>query len=161
MPLTRLLILFLIAAFLPWRTAMAESKPCWFGWWPSHWRTMNWEKRHFEDAKTPIVSQWASERWTPGDWVTQSGGDDLAMVQGFYHAGILTDQYTDGDVPVVEVGPNFFRLGGLDKRRIVAAVDQAYRVTGRKDGPRTIRVVASKTRKTIGYYTPSSGLVLQ
>lgn len=161
MPLTRLVILSLVALALPGRAALAESKPCWFAWWPSHWRAMNWEKRHFEDAKTPIVSQWASERWTPGDWIAQSGGDGLAMVQGFYNAGIVTDQYTDDDTPVLEVGPAFFHLGGYDKRRIVAAVDQAYRVTGRKSGPKTIRVVEDRTGKTIGYYTASSGLVLQ
>ena len=159
MSLTRLLIFALVLGLLPLRAAQADPKPCWFAWWPSHWTKMDWEKRHFEDGKTPINAQWNHQSWVPKDWIAQSGGDGVDMVQGFYNAGILADQYVDGDTPVLEVGPAFFRLGGYDKRRVVAAVDQVYKVTGRM-GRSVIRVVEDRTGKTIGFYT-ASGLVLQ
>ncbi len=162
MSLTRLIIFSLLVAVAPLRPALADHKPCWFAWWPSHWRDMNWEKRHFEDGKTPITTQWHDEKWSPADWVAQSGGNGMEMIQRFYDAGIVADQYVDDDTPVLEVGPAFFRLGGLDKRRVVASVDHVYHVTGTGKGkPDTIQVVAKSTRKTVGYYTAASGLVLQ
>ncbi|MCB9979276.1 MAG: hypothetical protein H6862_06715 [Rhodospirillales bacterium] len=162
MPLIRFFIFTLFAGFFalaPLRGAVAESKPCWFAWWPSHWTKMDWEKRHFEDGKTPINTQWNDVSWLPQDWIAQSNGDGMSMIQRFYDAGILSDQYLDDETPVLEVGPGFYRLGGYDKRRVIAAVDAVYHATSRA-ARKAIRIEDSRTGKPLGFYT-ASGLVLQ
>jgi hypothetical protein len=62
------------------------------------------------------------------DWTSQKNGDEL--IKGFYNAEILhAQEMREGEVPVLVVGPNFYHLSGLDKRRVTQTVDTVYGVT--------------------------------
>lgn len=83
---------------------------------------------YLQEAKLPQNSQWAEDAWTPQDWI-DSRGSAAAVIDGFYNAGIITDQYTDDNIPVLEVGQKFLELSDQEKRRVVAFMDDAFGVT--------------------------------
>lgn len=86
-------------------------------------------KPYLEDAKLPHNSRWADDEWEPQDWIESRGGNPMNVINGFYDAGIITDQYFDDDIPVLEVGQTFIELGAKDKRRVVAFIDDVFGVT--------------------------------
>jgi len=88
---------------------------------------------YLEEAKLPHNSQWADDEWSPQDWVEARGGNVVNVVNGFYTAGIIVDQYFDGDIPVFEVGQTFIDLSGQEKRRVVAFMDDVFGVTKLSD----------------------------
>jgi hypothetical protein len=100
-----------------------------------HWGKFIWGppntdpvRPHLETAKVPNNAQWDDDPWTPQDWI-ETRGSAAAVIDGFYAAGIITDQYLDDDIPVLEVGQNFIELSPQEKRRVAAFVDLAYGVT--------------------------------
>lgn len=138
--------------------AKADPKPWYWSWWPSHWDNLTWQP-YLEDSKHPQNSQWNDKDWEPADWAAQSPGGSLKIIEGFYTGQILNRQYVDNDVPVLEVGPNFYHLSGYDKRRVVAMVDDYYKITtSRLNGMFTL--TDWRTRKPIGVYS-AAGLQLQ
>jgi len=114
---------------------------------------------YLEDAKIPHNARWADDEWSPKDWVDARGGDAVAVVNGFYSAGIIADQYFDDDVPVLEVGQGFLDLGAQDKRRVVAFMDEVFGVTKFAETP-VILIYFHKRDKPIGVFT-AQGLQLQ
>lgn len=87
---------------------------------------------YLEDVKQGQIPQWEHENWYAQDWLSQKDG--MSLIQGFYKADILHDQYIGKKgLPVLEVGPNFYRLSGLDKRRVVEIVDLTYGMTDSKN----------------------------
>ncbi len=84
---------------------------------------------YLENAKLPHNSRWADDEWTPQDWIDSRGGDAISVINGFYEAGIVSDQYFDDEIPVLEVGQGFIDLGAQDKRRVVAFIDEVFGVT--------------------------------
>lgn len=137
--------------------ARAEPKPWIWGWWPSHWRNLDF-KPYLEDPKEPHNNQWDRQNWQPQDWIAQKGGADN-LVRGFYFADILRGQYEDDGVPVLEVGPNFYRLGGQDKRRVAGTIDYIYQITAARDDG-MFMLYDWNSKKPIGSYT-RYGLQLQ
>jgi hypothetical protein len=151
----------MLAGFMtvPAAPSAAESKPWVFGWGDSHWETLDSTRPYLHDSRIRHNRQWDDRTWTPSDWLAQRGGDGLAMVESFYVAGILSDQYRRNKVPVLEVGPEFHALGGYDKRRIVRLVDKVYGVT--VTDPRGIfRLRDGETGRYIGLYS-RRGLMLE
>lgn len=137
--------------------AQAEPKPTIWGWWPSHWQNMDFEP-YLENGKDPHNTQWDRKIWKPADWVAQKGSTQ-DLLKGFYSAEILSDQYVDDDVPVLEVGPNFYHLSGFDKRRVARTVDEVYQITSSKpDG--MFMLYDWRTKKAVGIYT-AHGLQIQ
>jgi hypothetical protein len=121
-------------------SAMAQGpKPWIFSWWPSHWEDLNFEKPYLEPGKEPHNSQWSHIDWAPQDWLNQYD-HELTLISDFYRAEIITDQYVRRAwfglgkeiIPVLEVGPAFYRLGGQDKRRVTDTFDEVYGITGSK-----------------------------
>lgn len=137
--------------------AYAEPKPWGWSWWESHWDKLDFIP-YLEEGKHPHNSQWNESNWRPEDWSAQRESA-LAVVKDFYHADIIRDQYIDDDMPVLEVGPGFYMLGGQDKRRVAAMVDHVYGVTTRKLFG-TFLLYDWQTKKPIGSYT-QYGLHLQ
>ena len=82
---------------------------------------------YLNEAKVPHNNQWDSAEWHPEFWV-QDKGSVAAVLDGFYKAGILVEQYED-DVPVLEVGRPFLQLSPLDQRHVVEFVDFAFKIT--------------------------------
>src|SRR5690606_10323305 len=113
---------------------------------------------YLENGTDPHPEQFREKNWTPAAWIRQRK-NGLALVQGFYRAGIIADQVIEDDVPVVTVGPGFYRLGGQDKRRVMASLDQVYGITAQN--PRGVMLLRDwHTHLPIGTYG-KSGLILQ
>jgi hypothetical protein len=141
-------------------------KPWIFSWGYDHWNEINFEKPYMEPGKDPHNSQWDGINWAPADWVRQHESE-LELIEGFYHAGIIHDQYVKKAwfgfghdiIPVVEVGPAFYRLGGWDKRRVAETLDSVYGITNSKTFGMFV-LVDFKTGNQIGTYT-QYGLTIQ
>lgn len=138
-------------------SAQAEPKPWVWSWWEGHWQDQDFQP-HYENGKHPHNTQWDDKAWLPQDWSSQRQSS-TDLVKGFYRAGILSKQYMSGDVPVLEVGPNFYHLSGLDKRRVVQTVDDVF--GGTEKDPYMFYLKDWKTGEVLGLYTKSSGLQLQ
>lgn len=149
-----------LAVFVVGFTAPAYAGPKFLGlfWWPSHWRELDGQP-YLEGAKHPHNSQWDHKTWQPADWAVQYAGGAGEVIQGFYKTNILRDQYVDDDIPVLVVGPNFYHLSGYDKRRVVAMVDDFYKITTSKENG-MFMLEDWRSEKPIGLYT-AHGLQLQ
>lgn len=156
-PVSRFLLL-LPALLLAAGTAEAAPKRWILGWGPSHWGRLDFAP-YMEPAKTPQNTQWAADPWDPQHWIAQRGRD-TALLHGFYSADVIRDQYVSWrGMPVLEVGPGFYVLGGQDKRRVTETLDHVYNITaGRPNGMYILR--DWRNDKTIGVYT-AAGLQLQ
>ncbi len=131
--------------------AHAKPKPWVFSWWLSHWDNLDF-KPYPDNTRHTHDMQWNKSLWKPDHWIAQRGGDGTKLIQGFYKAGIIRDQYEDDDIPVLEVGPVFYELGGEDKRRVMATVDAVYGITsGAENGMFTL--TDWRSGQMIGAYT--------
>jgi hypothetical protein len=138
--------------------ANAGPKPWYWSWWPSHWYNLDYQP-YLEDGKHPHNTQWDDKTWEPADWAAQrpKGADDV--IKAFYRADILSRQYMDGEMPVLEVGPNFYNLSGYDKRRIARMVDDHYQITANHENG-MFMLYDWRTHEPIGSYT-AYGLQIQ
>jgi hypothetical protein len=75
------------------------------------------------------ASPWAREDWNPQGWINSRGGSAQAVIEGFYSAGIISDQYFDDGVPILKVGHKFLELSREDKHRVCAFMDTVFGVT--------------------------------
>lgn len=155
-----LLILIILFCLMP-GLAQAQAKIGWpLGWFPSHTEWTDYKKfnPYLENGQHPHPEQWQKDDWRPQDWIQQRK-TGLDLIQGFYRADIIRDQDIVDNVPVVTVGPNFYHLGGQDKRRVIASINDVYGVTAqREDG--TILLKDWHTRMEIGLFT-KHGLTIQ
>ena len=105
---------------------------------------------YLENSRELQVPQWQDKNWYVQDWTAQKDG--MEIIRGFYTADILHDQ-TDGnaDIPVLVVGPNFYRLSGYDKRRVATTVDEVYGITVSKPNG-SFYLKDWKTGKLIGVF---------
>jgi len=108
---------------------------------------------YLNDGKTPHNNQWDNENWHPEYWV-EDKGSVTAVMDGFYDAGIIVEQYED-EVPVLEVGRPFLQLSPLDQRHVIEFVDYAFKITEAK--PHGIFYVVidheKKGKELLGLYT--------
>ncbi len=114
-----------------------------------------------ETGKEPHNIQWEfdNENWSPAEWADFHRGDTQEMLNRLMDAGIVTDQYKQDGVPVLEVGQPYLRLSGLEKRRVAEYIDFMYGVTKeREDG--MFLIYREDTDEEIGYFT-KHGLQLQ
>lgn len=137
--------------------AHAWSGPWFLDWWDSHEENTDFEP-YLEAGKHPHNGQWDNSPWRPEHWVAQRKNAQ-ALMDGFYRADILRGQYTEDDVPVLEVGPGFYMLGGQDKRRVAETVDYLYQITARNENG-MFMLVDWDTEEPVGSYT-RHGLSLQ
>ncbi|HPD83644.1 MAG: hypothetical protein R3D88_05535 [Alphaproteobacteria bacterium] len=83
---------------------------------------------YLENTRELQIPQWEDTNWYVEDWTVQESGMDL--IKGFYKADIIRDQKVGREkLPILVVGPNFYRLSGLDKRRVMTTVDHVYGIT--------------------------------
>lgn len=130
-----LILLSFLSVIMVKSPAFAEGKASWWGWEKNHnhYRALNNYHPYLENSRHVQIPQWAHEDWYAEDWTSQKDG--MALIQGFYSADILRDQITEkkSQLPVLIVGPNFYRLSGYDKRRVAHIVDMTYGITGAKE----------------------------
>ncbi len=112
----------------------AEAKPWVWGWWPSHWKNLDF-KPYLGNQQISQRSLWDDDQWTPEAWI-KDAGDAKRIMRDFYAYDIVSDQYVgDEDIPVLEVGETYMRLSGLDRRRVLQFVDHVFGITkGEEDG---------------------------
>lgn len=135
---TLFLIAFIIVLF-PVQGAMAETKgfklfPPDFNWSKNHrnYREYKEYNPYLENARHLQIPQWSNEDWYAEDWTSQKDG--MTLIKGWYSADILRDQKIGhAKLPVLVVGPNFYHLSGLDKRRVVTVIDTTYGMTERSE----------------------------
>lgn len=133
--------------------ALAEQKPWWIGWWPGHWEWTSYKKfqPYLENPKETQNQQWAAEDWYVQDWLSQNESN-FALIDGFFKADILRKQTSEGDIPVLIVGPQFYHLGGFDKRRVLTTLDTVYGITERGTHP-VIVLKDWHTKREIGLFS--------
>lgn len=113
-----------------------------------------------ENGTDPHNSQWFAREWFATQWLDQYDRD-LDVIDGFYKADILREQVVVNGVPVLVVGPNFYRLSGFDKRRVTHVVDVVYTITeAQGTNAKFFRLQDWKTGKMIGLYN-ADGLTIQ
>lgn len=157
---TKLLIclgIFMLTTPSPVR---AEPKPWIFGWWPGHWDWTSYKKfqPYLENGKETQNQQWGAEDWYVQDWLSQNQ-NNFALIDGFFKADILRKQTEEDDVPVLIVGPQFYRLGGFDKRRVLTTLDAVYGIT--ESGAHPVIILKDwHTRREIGTFS-KAGLTLE
>ncbi len=130
--LSTVLVLFLAPSAMAGEdqdTTVKDSGPGRF--WHDIWKSPKGTqvRPYLDEAKLPHNSQWAEDDWTPQDWIDMRGGSALNVMDGFYRANIITDQKFDDDVPLLEVGQGFMRLSAQEQQRVLAFIDDTYRVT--------------------------------
>lgn len=91
------------------------------------------------------------QNWTPNSWMGENANPQ-DIIDGFYRAGIITAQESDGDIPVIEVGQAFLELSGQDKRRIITFMDAVYGITANNENG-VIHIEHEDYRGIIGVYT--------
>jgi hypothetical protein len=151
---------FLATVILATSATAAHAEPKFLGmwWWPSHWTNQDFVP-NYDNGTDPHQSQWAGENWTPADWIKSEGGDGTKLVQKWMTAGIIVGSYKDmSGIPYLEIGPNFYHLSGLDKRKVTETLDAVYQVTANKPGMYFIKDAA--TQKVIGTFS-KEGLNLE
>lgn len=111
-------------------TIQAAPKKSFWSWGKKHHYDVSANKYnpYLENSRHLQIPQWTHESWYAEDWTAQR--DPMTLIRGFYTADILRDQITDKNgLPVLVVGPNFYRLSGYDKRRVAHVVDVTYGVS--------------------------------
>lgn len=129
------------------------AQPLWGGHWKTEEKWQDYKKGqpYLESGKESQNTQWNhKEEWFVQDWVAQhESGREL--IAGFYRSDILREQTAKDGKPVLVVGPQFYRLSGYDKRRVITSVDSVYGITER--GASSVILLHDwKTRRQIGVY---------
>jgi len=151
MRLSKFLTIAVAAAVLFPHASYAEPKPWVWGWWPSHWRNLDF-KPYLGDSKLTQRGLWDKDAWTPEAWI-KDAGDEKRIMRDLYAADILSDQYTNGDnIPVLVVGQNFKRLSGLDQRRVLEFVDYVFKITSAEENGMFFVYYRENDDKEIGVY---------
>ncbi|MCK5658655.1 MAG: hypothetical protein KAH96_02095 [Alphaproteobacteria bacterium] len=102
---------------------------------PEHQHPGAWEGQDWD------VSKWNSQ-WTP----------EIA-IKKFFHARIFENQYLrNGNVPVLELGPTFYKLSGLDQRRTLKLLMEQTAIF--EQGFSIVELVDWSTHDIVGSYTP-------
>lgn len=102
------------------------------------WGQTGYFHYYMEHPTHPHVHQWKNSSWTPRDWtMLDKSRNAQIVVEKLKHSKVIYDIIIDEDgedVPVVEVGPAFYKLGGQEKRRMAAYIDHVYNFTNGGQG---------------------------
>lgn len=90
-------------------------------------KTMDYERRYMFDGYQPHNYLYNNDEWSAQEWLKQRSPQQL--LDGFYQAGILTDQYEEDGIPAIEVGRTFMTLSSYDKVKVIKTLDAIYGVT--------------------------------
>jgi hypothetical protein len=111
--------------------------------------------RSHTDTQNRHPAQWEGMDWDPAQW-NEEWTPEIA-IRKFYHAGIFSAQYMDGTLPVAELGPTFYKLSDLDRRRTLKLLTDHTGIF--KAGHPVIELRDWHSKKMIGTYT-QKGLYL-
>jgi hypothetical protein len=161
-PMKKTNLLMMLSIFVLSGTggALAAIKTPSFGWWDGHSKWTQYKKfnPYLEEGQKTQNTQWDEQDWYVQDWISQNK-DGFTLINDWFRAGILNKLDTRGDVPLLVVGPNFYRLGGFDKRRVLTTLDVVYGIT-EHESHNLILLHDWRTKRQIGVFT-KEGLQLE
>ena len=117
--------------------------------WPAH-ADDSFKRPYMYDWRNDYSSYTQNHYWTPAHWVSEEKSTQ-EVVDGFYRSGIITDQYYDGNIPVLEVGHSFLELSTRDRHRVVAFMDYAFNLKAAKGG-NIIEIYLKRNEIPLGLY---------
>lgn len=102
------------------------------------------------DPLTQHPHQWDGQDWDPKQW--GPGWTPEIALKKFFKARIFTGRYMSrNNIPVVELGPTFYRLSDLDQRRTLKLLTDQANIFGQ--GYKAIHLVDWSTHDVVGIYT--------
>jgi hypothetical protein len=123
--------------------------PRWLMERPEHYEFLpyvsNWDAQH----KHP--QQWKGQDWDPSKWNPKQWTPEIA-VKKFYEGRIFERQYMRGAVPVVVLGPTFYKLSDLDQRRTLKLLTDHTDIFGK--GYQMVELRDWHSKNAVGSYTP-------
>jgi hypothetical protein len=124
--------------------------PDWMFSKPEHYEFLPLVSNH--DPKNQHPQQWDGQDWEPAAWNSQQWTPEI-VIRNLYANGTFYKQYTRGKskMPVLEVGPTFFKLSDLDRRRSLKLLAEQSQVFER--GHAMIELRDWRTREVVGDYT--------
>lgn len=128
--------------------------PDWLMQVPEHYEFTPLKSNH--DPQNDHPAQWAGQDWDPSMW-NKDWTPELA-IRRFYAVRIFSAQYAEKNVPVLELGPTFWKLSDLDRRRAVKLLADYTHVLGQ--GHAMIVLRDWKTKDNLGEYT-AKGMYLK
>jgi len=134
--------------------------PKWVFQRPEHYDFLPMTSNHDPHHQHP--QQWDGKDWEPAAWDGQKWTAESAL-KGFYKNHTFHKQYMAGaervnnpgvqaQIPVLEVGPTFYKLSDLDQRRALKLLAQYTGVF--EKGFTQIDLRDWKTRDSVGHFTP-------
>jgi hypothetical protein len=129
--------------------------PKWVMATPEHYEFLPLKSNH--DAQLDMPEQWAGQDWDPSMWDGKDWTPERA-IKRFYVVRIFTAQYLEGKMPVVEVGPTFWKISDLDRRRTLKLLADNAHVFER--GYKMIVLRDWSSKKNVGEYT-AKGMYLK
>jgi hypothetical protein len=94
--------------------------------------------------------QWDGQDWDPSMW--RAGDDPRTVLRRLYIVRFFTAQYGERGVPVVELGPRFWKASDLDRRRGLKLLADHTQVFAQ--GHARIVLRDWHTKKEVGVFTP-------
>jgi hypothetical protein len=120
---------------------------------PEHYEFSPLVSNH--DPHNQHPAQWAGQDWEPQLW--NASWTPEQTVDGFFKARIFTAQIMEGTVPVLRLGPQFYRLSDLDQRRSLKLVADTSGILNSHD---TVMLRDWKSNLIVGSYT-AKGMYLK
>jgi hypothetical protein len=102
------------------------------------------------DPQNDHSAQWQGMDWDPAMW-GRDWTPDVA-IRKFFKAKIFQRQYMDGSMPALELGPTFYKLSDLDRRRTLKLLADGSGVF--KKGFSAVKLTDWSSHDVIGFYTP-------
>ncbi|MDD9901458.1 MAG: hypothetical protein OXT65_10800 [Alphaproteobacteria bacterium] len=115
---------------------------------PEHYEFLPQVSNH--DAQHRHPAQWEGRDWDPTLW--SPGWTPEQAVDNFFRARIFKAQYMVKGMPVLELGPKFFRLSDLDRRRTLKLLADTTGVFD--NGHKAFMLRDWYTKDIVGNYTP-------
>jgi hypothetical protein len=102
------------------------------------------------DPQTQHPSQWDGQDWDPHQW--GPGWTPEIAIKKFFKARIFTGRYMGrNNIPVVELGPTFYKISDLDQRRTLKLLTDQANIFNH--GFKVVHLVDWYTHDVIGIYT--------
>lgn len=134
--------------------------PKWVFQRPEHYDFLPMTSNHDPHHQHP--QQWDGQDWDPAAWDGEKWTAEKTLKR-FYHNHTFHKQYLGGakrlnnpkvqaQIPVLEVGPTFYKLSDLDQRRALKLLADYTDVF--EKGYTLIDLRDWKSGKSVGHYTP-------
>jgi hypothetical protein len=122
--------------------------PAWVTDVPAHYEFLPLVSNH--DAQNQHPQQWEGQDWDTSAW-NENWTPEIAL-RKFYKADIFKAQYiNEKNVPVLELGPTFYKLSDLDQRRMLKLLADYNNIFSR--GFNVISLHDWYTKEIVGTYT--------